>query len=188
MFRAVGGLEASGDRAMVSDMSGAHASVSHLRVDGGRRCRATRYSNRPRARQTKVRKGTRAFAEGRLMQARKLLLVPPDKAGAALSLIALSRCHKLRLPLLAHVRRHSPPVLHLQVQSTKYHLPVNNQTPSVLQSSLVHRQICLCLGFSSTLVLLPPPLTGILSAPRPNAVSQPTLYHHPETSMLPPQS
>jgi hypothetical protein len=36
MFRAVG-LEASGDRAMVSDMSGAHASVSHLRVDGGRR-------------------------------------------------------------------------------------------------------------------------------------------------------
>lgn len=36
MFRAAA-FEAEGDTAMVSDMSGAHASVSHLRVEGERR-------------------------------------------------------------------------------------------------------------------------------------------------------
>jgi hypothetical protein len=166
-----------------------------------------RYSIRPRARQTKVRKGTWVFAESQLRQTSKEGAArttrdagrcrPQPKASAACmagirASCALSRCHKL-LPLATHVR-HSPPLLSIlksRVPSTISICSLPSITPDAdCLAILVHRHIC--LGFSSTLVLLspscsPPKPAGILSAPRPKAVSQPTLYHHPETSMLPPQ-
>jgi hypothetical protein len=158
MFRAAVGLEASGDRAMVSDMSGAHASVSHLRVGGGRRCWATRYSIGPRARQTKVRKERECLQRANLgRQARKVLLAarttrdagrcrPQPKASAAcMAYGPLARCHAVTschfLPMYGIRRPFSP------FSSPEYQVPFpfalsrQYQTPTALQSSSTTRSV-----------------------------------------------
>jgi hypothetical protein len=86
----------------------------------------------------------------------------------------------------AHAR-HSPPALRPQVLSTKYHShhsrspSIPYRTPTAIEISSSARPVSVSARPSSC------PLTGHLSAPRPNAVSQHTLYRRPETSMLPPQ-
>jgi hypothetical protein len=200
MFRAAVGLEAPGDRAVVSDMSGAHASVSHLRVAGGRRCWATRYSIRPRARQQRCAKErgclqepTWADKQGRCCS---LSYDPRCREGAGRcrpqpkASASCARCHAVTSChfLIPMYTAFPAPSLHSQVQSTRYHShslsPVNTRRRLPCNPRPPARSVSVSARPSSCSPLKP---AGILSAPRPKAVSQLTLYHHPETSMLSPQ-